>query len=142
MAKPLEYTDEVGLAICDRIVEGESLRSICRDEAMPCTTTVFKWLAKHDIFANHYAHAREAQADTYADEIADIADDGKRDYVTDADGIATVDHDHIARARLRVDARKWIASKLKPKKYGEKVEQHLTGTLSLSGLIEQAAKGE
>lgn len=122
MARPTDYSQETVAVICDRIALGESLRSICRDEAMPAMSSVFLWLNKHSEFSDQYAHAREAQADTLADEIVDIADDGSRDYTVDADGIATVDHDHIARARLRVDARKWIASKLKPKKYGEKLD--------------------
>jgi len=94
---------------------------------MPEKRTVLKWLASLPEFVTQYAHAREAQADAYADEIAEIADDGKRDYTVDADGVAFVDHDHIARARLRVDARKWIASKLKPKKYGDKLTAELSG---------------
>jgi hypothetical protein len=90
---------------------------------MPAISTVFVWMHKYPIFMEHYAHARESQADTYADEIIDIADDGSGDWITDAEGNRRVDQDCIARSRLRVDSRKWIASKLKAKKYGEKVEQ-------------------
>jgi hypothetical protein len=126
MGRPSDYSQDTADAICERIAEGESLRSICRDESMPSLSSVFKWLSAQPEFADQYARGREAQADTLADEIVDIADDGKRDYV-DADGVRTVDHDHIARARLRVDARKWIASKLKPKKYGERIQQEVTG---------------
>lgn len=122
MARPRDYTPEMALIICDRLSDGESLRSICRDEAMPQKITVLRWLAAIPEFQTQYAHAREAQADALADEITEIADDGARDYVKTEDGREVVDHDHIARARLRVDARKWIASKLKPKKYGEKLE--------------------
>jgi hypothetical protein len=107
--------------ICERIAEGQSLRAICADEALPNKATAFRWLAACPEFRDQYAHAREAQADTFADEIVEIADDGKRDYVATEDGLV-VDHDHIARARLRVDARKWAASKLRPKKYGDKVD--------------------
>lgn len=127
VGRPSDYTPEIAAGICARLVEGESLRSICRDDAMPAIATVFKWLAAHTEFVEQYARARESQADTLADEILEIADDGRRDYAVDADGHAAVDHDHIARSRLRVDARKWIASKLKPKKYGDKIHQELTG---------------
>jgi hypothetical protein len=68
-------------------------------------------------FAEQYAHARDSQADTLADEILDIADDGSNDYMGDDE---TYNGDAVARSKLRVDARKWIASKLKPKKYGDK----------------------
>jgi hypothetical protein len=117
-----EYTQEMADIICERIADGESLRAICRDEHMPVKSTVFKWLNQNKDFADQYARAREAQADSLADEIIDIADDNSRDVMKDEDGHEVVNHDVIARARLRVDARKWIASKLKPKSYGEKLE--------------------
>ena len=120
--RPSEYTEAMGLAICERIADGESLRSICLLDEMPAKSTVFKWLTQQTEFADQYTRAREAQADVLADEIIDIADDGSRDYVKQEDGREVVDYDHISRARLRVDARKWIAAKLKPKKYGEKIE--------------------
>lgn len=71
---------------------------------MPCTVTVMKWLRERPEFADQYARAREEQAESYADEIVQIADD----------------EPDPAKARVRVDARKWVASKLKPKKYGER----------------------
>lgn len=99
---------------------------------MPEKRTVLKWLATLPEFVTQYAHAREAQADAYADEIADIADDATNDWMEKfgKDGTAIgyqVDQEAINRSRLRVDARKWIASKLKPKKYGEKISTELTG---------------
>jgi hypothetical protein len=121
MGRPSDYTPEIAAVICERLVEGQSLRSICKADDMPAIRAVFQWLTKHEAFAQQYAHARELQADTFADEITDIADDGSRDYIATEAG-RVVDHDHIARARLRVDARKWIAAKLKPKKYGDKLE--------------------
>lgn len=127
VGRPSDYNQDVAAAICARLVEGESLRKICQDDDMPAISTVFKWLAAHEEFVEQYALARDSQADTLADEIIDIADDGKRDYKVDEDGRAVVDHDHIARARLRVDARKWIAAKLKPKKYGDRIHQEVTG---------------
>lgn len=126
MGRPSDYSQEIALIICDRLSDGESLRSICRDESMPLKITVLRWLAARPEFVTQYARAREDQADTYADEITEIADDGKRDYVVGSDGVV-VDHDHIARSRLRVDARKWIAAKLKPRKYGERLNTEHTG---------------
>lgn len=121
MPRSMEYTQEIADAICERLADGESLRKMCQLEDFPSKATVFKWLAANQTFADQYARAREAQADTLADEITDIADDGARDYIETDDG-PVVNYDHISRARLRVDARKWIASKLKPKKYGDKTE--------------------
>lgn len=122
--RPTDYSLELTARICARIADGESLRSICRDEDMPSTVSVFLWLQKHPEFTNQYVRAREAQADALADDILEISDDARNDWMErhgeDAAGWA-VNGEHIQRSRLRVDARKWIASKLKPKKYGDKV---------------------
>ena len=127
MGRPSDYTPEIGAAICERLADGESLKSICAADDMPCKASVYLWLGKHPEFMDMYTRAREDQADTLADEIVQIADDGKNDtYVTEA-GQEVVNHDHIARSRLRVEARKWVAAKLKPKKYGDKVETTVQG---------------
>jgi hypothetical protein len=108
--------------ICTRIGSGKSLRTICRADDMPGARTVYQWLAAHKDFAQQYARAREQQADALAEEILEIADDGTNDTQVTEDGAVLVNHDHIARSRLRVDARKWLASKMAPKKYGDKLE--------------------
>jgi len=124
MARPSSFTQEIADAICEGIAEGRSLRSICQDEAMPNKATVFRWLADDafTLFRDQYTRAREAQADVLFDEILQIADDGTRDTYTDKDGNERTDQDVIARSRLRVDARKWMAGKLRPKVYGDKVD--------------------
>ena len=122
--RPTRYTPEVAADICTRLAEGESLRSICDDDAIPHRSTVLAWLfdGEHEEFKDQYACAREAQAEGRADEIVDIADDATGDFTTDKDGKEIVDHEHIQRSRLRVDARKWIAAKLLPKKYGDRLQ--------------------
>lgn len=120
--RPSSFTQAMGDDICERIANGESLRAICRDEAMPAMSTVFRWLSLDKSFSEQYARAREEQAEALADEIVDISDerDGKA-IMADGQEVAVVfDSTAIARNRLRVDARKWVASKLKPKKYGER----------------------
>lgn len=124
--RPSEYTPEIADAICDRLADGESLRSVCRSEGMPDKTTVFRWMRTNELFRAQYARAKEESADSHADDILEIADDGRNDWMereTKNGGKETVvDHDHISRSRLRIDTRKWIASKLKPKKYGDRFE--------------------
>lgn len=127
MARPSEFTTEAAEAICEGLARGLSIRAICQDENMPSDRTVYRWLEANEEFRQQYARARERQADFYAAEIIEIADDGSRDMADDGDGGEVVDHDHIARARLRVDARKWYASKLAPKKYGDKVMNEHSG---------------
>jgi hypothetical protein len=122
MGRPSDFTQETADAICSRIAGGESLRSICNAEEMPDKATVFRWLADSEkaAFRDQYARAREAQADHMAEEILQIADDGTNDTYPTENGLA-VNQDVIARSRLRVDARKWLASKMAPKKYGDKI---------------------
>lgn len=126
MGRKLDYSDDIGNRICHRLMDGESLRTICADPEMPARSTVHLWLIENPHFADQYARAREAQADTYADEILDIADDGSNDFVErerpDGTTYEAVDQENIQRSKLRVDARKWVAAKLKPKKYGDKID--------------------
>jgi hypothetical protein len=82
--------------------------------------TVWKWILRHPDFAEQYAKAREEQAETYADEIIAIIDEQPQQVVDDK-GVARTDSGWVAWQRNRVDARKWVASKLKPKKYGDRV---------------------
>jgi len=126
MARPSSFTQEMADLICKRLADGESLRSICANDGFPAASTVFKWLSEKQPFSEQYARAREAQADHLAEQILQIADDGSNDTYPTDDGQA-VNHDVIARSRLRVDARKWLASKMAPKKYGDKVTQEHTG---------------
>lgn len=122
--RPPIYTAELGAKICDAIAAGRSLRSICDEPGMPGRETVFRWLRdpSYAAFRDQYAQAREDQADALADDLIDIADDGRNDWMErhggdDAGWVAN--GENIQRAKLRVDARKWAASKLRPRVYGD-----------------------
>lgn len=120
--------------LCGEIASGRSLRSICSDDGMPCCSTVFKWLREIPGFSQQYARAREDQADALADEIQDIADDGRNDWMkanSDEDAPWRENGESVSRSKLRVEARKWIASKLKPKKYGDKLDLEHSGAVSV-----------
>jgi hypothetical protein len=137
MGRPSRYTKELADEICRAIAtSSKGLKRMCEEnEHWPDITTIFNWLWTNQgdgDFSQCYARAREQQCEYFADEIVDIADDGTHDYSVDEDGNRVVDHDHIQRSRLRVDTRKWILSKLKAKKYGEKIEQNLNGNLTLA----------
>lgn len=130
MAGKTTFTQEVADAILDAIADGRSLRSICADDDMPATSTVCKWLTQFPAFAEQYARAREAQADALFDEVLEIADNGRNDWMLrhgDEDAGWVANGEHLQRSRLRVDARKWMAGKLAPKKYGEKITNEHTG---------------
>lgn len=109
--RPSDYDQETADLICLRLSQGETMISICRDEKMPAQSTVYLWLQKHSEFSEKYARARERQADYFAEQTVAIADE-------------TSDP---AKARLQMDARKWFASKVAPKKYGDKITQELSG---------------
>lgn len=105
--RPTLYTPALGTRICDLLSNGESLRKACARRGMPRRETVFAWLLREDMeeFRNQYARARATQAESFAEDIVEISD-------TEPDP---------NRARVRIDARKWTASKLLPKKYGERM---------------------
>lgn len=120
--RPTDYMPELADLICERIANGESLRTICADESMPGKSTVFRWLATYSDFGTKYAHAREEQADLYAESIVEIADELEVQAVYRGEDVKLdLSPSAVARNRLRVDARKWYASKLAPKKYGDKI---------------------
>lgn len=129
MARPSDYTQELADNICAQLANGLSLRTVCLADDMPDKSTVFRWLRTNKEFCDQYTRAKEESADALVEEMLDISDDGANDYMTrdytNGGSEMVVDHDHISRSRLRIDTRKWIASKLKPKKYGEKIEQNV-----------------
>lgn len=92
---------------------------------MPAESTVRKWaLENREGFYAQYSQARELGYMSMADETLEISDDGRNDWTTRQQGentIDVVDHDHIARSRLRVDTRKWLLSKALPKMFGDRV---------------------
>lgn len=129
MARPSSFTQEQADEICRRLAEGESLRKICADESMPQKRTVLGWLDEREDFRTQYARARAEQADHFAEEIVEIADEDPVSVFDTEKGeggqeveVQRVDSAAVAHQRLRIDARKWFASKVAPKKYGEKLE--------------------
>lgn len=105
--RPNPLDDGIVEKICDRLVAGESITSICSDETMPATTMVYQAMAKDEAFRNAIACAREAQQEAIIDQTIDIADS------------ATPEDYNVM--KLRIWARQWRASKLAPKKYGDKI---------------------
>lgn len=122
--RPTVFTQQVANLICVRISEGESLKSITLDEEMPDRATVYRWLAADPLFCDMYTRAREDQADTLADEIMAIADETPDlNPILDKHGALIEIQLHSAYLqwqKQRIDARKWTAMKLKPKKYGDR----------------------
>lgn len=118
LGRPTKYTPELGDEICSQVMAGMPLVRICASDDMPDARTVYRWFREHNDFCQNYARAKEDQADYFVEDILQIADMAKAD--------------DVQVARLRVDTRKWAASKYKPKKYGDKLETALTGGLDLN----------
>lgn len=111
--------------ILQRLEDGESLRSICKDETLPDERTVRRWADEDEVFAPQYARARNLALDNMAEDVIAIADDKEGD---------------AARDRLRFDARRWYLSKLAPKRYGDRVAVDHGAQDSLSDLMAQIAE--
>lgn len=112
--RPSSFTPELGDEICARLAEGKSLRSILKADDMPAMSTVFRWLREDDeeksTFREQYARAKQEAADALADEIQEVSD-----------GVLEKKYDPNA-ARVAIDGKKWVASKLKPKVYGDRLD--------------------
>ena len=106
MGRPSDYRPEMADRICEELASGKHLHMICKEDWAPGERTVYQWLDKNPEFAQMYAHARERQQEVLAAEVILIADT-----VKDA-----------AVARNMMDARKWYAGKVAPRKWGDRVE--------------------
>ena len=130
--RPSTYSQKIADEVCRRLAGGESLRAICRDEGIPDESTVRLWaLDDREGFAAQYARAREVQFLAIADELLEIADDGRNDWMqrrgNDERRGWELNGEHIQRSRVRIDTRKWMLSKMLPKIYGNKTEVAVTG---------------
>lgn len=120
MGRPTGYCELTANQLLEQIAEGESLRSICLDPEMPGLRTVFEWLDKHEDFRIKYARAREVQGDVMDDKILTVADN-----CTTETALAD---------RVKIDAYKWRASKLSPKKYGEHQQIEHSGNVNVTSI--------
>ncbi len=125
------YTSEIAERVCTEVSTGKSLRQTCRELEIS-ESTVRQWvLDDRNSFAAQYARARELQIEAWADEINEIADDGTNDWMTIKRGgedVEVPNNEVLQRSRLRVDTRKWLMSKIAPKRYGDRVTNQIEGS--------------
>jgi transposase len=129
MARPTKYTEELATQLCTEIATTtDSLRTICKRLDLS-VASVLNWLKddKHASFLAQYARAKEEQAELLVEQILEIADDSSNDDTVSERGNIIANSEWISRSKLRVDARKWLASKLLPKKYGDKMDITTSG---------------
>ena len=129
MSRPIKWTvEKKEIAVKEillEIMKGRSLTSILKTDErgnLPSKVTFFEWLKEDEELTNQYARATEVRADIIFDDILAIADENTNDTSINENGIEVVNNDVIQRSRLRIDARKWVLSKLNPKKFGDKTD--------------------
>ncbi|HWY33267.1 MAG TPA: hypothetical protein VNX68_01395 [Nitrosopumilaceae archaeon] len=124
--RPTDYSYDLGEEICSAIADNMlSLKTLCaKNPHWPVPRTIRRWARENPEFSHMYAQAKEDQGDLLAEDMLEIADDSKNDTIikTNKDGseYEVANNEWINRSRLRVDTRKWIASKFKPRMYGDK----------------------
>ena len=173
MGRPSSFTQEIADDICERLINGESLRTISNQDGMPHPATICRWLDANLAFRERYSRARELQADILAAETLTLADtcrmgekierkeigrfcsicsldvqwlrgawrhseDGS-DLCAGAEAEKLCEEkvstgDMVERSRLQIDARKWYAGKLAPKKYGDTHQVNVDMTAQISAV--------
>lgn len=128
--RPSTYTEEEGDAICAWLQEGGSLRAYCRQTGRNAAV-VYGWMRTATGFAERYRRACEDRADSMVDDALQIVDEAAGGKDADGNPVGPT-IEGVAAAKLRWEARKWIASKMRPGTYGDKVTQEHTGAISIS----------
>lgn len=124
--RPTLYSQAIADEICHRLIEGESLLAISRDESMPGKRTFFDWLEQHEDFRTQYTRARMIQTELAMDDLQEIADNGSNDWMErrrkSGEVEKVLNHEHVSRSKLRAETLQWRIQKLYPKKYGPKMD--------------------
>ena len=131
VGRPTIYSQKLADHITAQLANGHSLAQVLAKPGMPTKQTVYSWLHSKKEFLDYYVRAREEQADYFADECIEIAD-----------ASVGLDSAGVAAARIRIEARKWRASVLKPKLYGSKFVAEQTVRVTQQNAEEQAGKHE
>ena len=108
MGRPTDYNEDIAKEIFKKISTGRSVHKICQEKGMPSRQTFYRWLGEHEDFRYNYREALALREDYHFDEMLEIADMVEDDNVK------------IQKAKLMIDTRKWVLSRMNPKKYGDK----------------------
>lgn len=124
MGRPTKYTQWIARGICLRMMDGQSLRSICELPQYPARRTVLYWLSSKEEFLRQYTQAREIQQELLYEEMFEIADDARNDWMIkqskSGEEYEAPNMENINRSRLRIDTRKWAMERMANKRYGNK----------------------
>ena len=126
VARPETYTEEIVSELCARVATGMSLCKVCAMDDMPVSSTFYLWLPKYPGLSERYAHAKQASADADADKLDQLAEE-----VLKPDGV------EAQRVKVAADIIKWSMSKKQPKKYGDKIQQEVSGSLNVNNMSDE-----
>lgn len=124
LGRPTGYTESLGARVCELLMQNHTLRQIEARDDMPTRQTICNWLAKHEAFFDQYVRAREVQTLLDEDEIQELAEDSRNDWVErERKGqlVTELDREHLERTRLRIDTKKWLMGKRNAKRFGKSV---------------------
>lgn len=130
IGRPTTYTQELADTICAELALGKPLRTVCLIDGMPQAPTIFKWIREIEEFAKQYARAKEEATDAMAEEILAISDETDEGQVITEKGDGTTEikrEDMLGHRKLRIETRKWLMAKMKPKRYGDKMDMTTNG---------------
>jgi hypothetical protein len=117
--RPTTYTKETAAKICAGLSEGKSLRTVCLDEGMPALSTIFLWFREYPEFSEQYVTSKNESADARLEQLDDLGDEA----IALAQSVDPKASSAVVQAvKLKADNIKWTMSKLKPKKYGDKLD--------------------
>lgn len=144
VGRPSKYSKKLANEMFALLAQGKSIVYICKKDKFPCLSTFFNWLDEIPEFLDRYEKAQQLKAQFLAEELIDICDDTGSDVQfsedSDENGQGAkpfICKENTAQRRLKIDTRKWVAAKLMPKKYGEKLQQDLnhSGIISIADQI-------
>ena len=116
-------TIEMFNEIMELLEKGDSLSDVLKqNKKYPSRPTFYKYMKDDETRLNKYARACNMRADFLFDQILEIADKQGKDVEITKDGIEIINHNVVNRNRLQIDSRKWVLSKMNPKKYGDKMD--------------------
>jgi hypothetical protein len=125
VGRPTKYNKRTVALICAELAKGKALRTVCNLPGLPHLDTVFEWLHTHPEFAEQYARAKQESADAMAEEVLYLSDHTKTGtvIVTKENGQTEVRKgDMLGHRKLQIDTRKWLMAKMKPKRYGDRLD--------------------
>lgn len=136
--RPSKYSAELAAKICRKVATTPlGLDHICAsNDEFPCSDTVYQWLIDYPEFSEKYAQAKRNQAEVLVNEMISIAYDSSRDVIDKEDGSMGFNSEFVARSRLKIDTIKWMACKLLPKVYGDKIQNETVVTISHEKAVE------